>query len=44
MIRPDEGITKNMVRGKELIQKGEDDEAINYFDYILPRVKEKYGN
>lgn len=44
LIKPGEGITKNRVRGKDLVNKGEDDEAINYFDYILPRIKEKEGN
>ena len=40
MIKPEEWINKPMVRGKKLITKGEDDEAINYFDYILPRLRE----
>jgi len=34
---------KNVVKGTELIKKGEDDEAINYFLDILPRIKERYG-
>jgi hypothetical protein len=25
------------------MNKGEDDEAINYFDFILPRLKESEG-
>ena len=39
MIRNAPGITKRMVRGKDLMKKGEDDEAIHYFDFILPRIK-----
>ena len=27
-----------------MVKEGEDDEAINYFDYILPRLKEKEGH
>jgi len=27
------------VRGKHLRKKGEDDEAIHYFDFIFPRLK-----
>jgi len=34
--------TKKRVKGKEFLQKGEDDEAIMYFDYILPRIKQAY--
>ena len=43
MMPPGEGITKNIVPGKKLMKEGEDDEAIQYFDFILPRVKAKYG-
>ena len=39
LIAPGPGITKRMVRGRELISKDEDDEAIHYFDFIFPRVK-----
>ena len=39
LIQPGPGITKPLVRGKHLISEEEDDEAINYFDYILPRLK-----
>ena len=40
---PLEGITKQFVRGEHLRKKGEDDEAIQYFDKILPRLKETEG-
>jgi histone arginine demethylase JMJD6 len=43
-IPPTPGIDKKFVRGKHLIQKGEDDEAIHYFDYILPRLKATEGH
>jgi len=44
MIAPDPRITKSLVRGRHLLKKGEDDEAINYFDFILPRLKESEGH
>jgi histone arginine demethylase JMJD6 len=44
LIAPDPNITKSLVRGRHLIEKGEDDEAIHYFDFILPRLKEKEGH
>ena len=40
-------IPKRIVKGKSVIKKGEDDEAIHYFMYILPRIKQmaiKYQN
>lgn len=40
LIPPQKDITKKFVRGKHLMKKGEDDEAIHYFDFILPRLKE----
>jgi histone arginine demethylase JMJD6 len=40
---PGEGITKAFVRGTHLMKEGEDDEAIQYFDFILPRLKQKEG-
>ena len=40
---PMEGITKQFVRGEHLRKKGEDDEAIQYFDKILPRLKAAEG-
>ena len=39
MIPPAPGITKKLVRGRHLTEKHEDDEAIHYFDFILPRLK-----
>lgn len=36
------GLAKRFVKGIEMIQKGEDDEAVNYFMDIYPRMKEKY--
>merc|ERR1719253_1550333 len=32
--------TKRVAKGKDVIKKGEDDEAAMYFDFILPRIKE----
>ena len=43
MMPPGEGITKALVRGTHLAKPGEDDEAIQYFDLVLPRVKEQEG-
>lgn len=34
--------SKRVVKGKDLIKKGEDDEAVMYFDFILPRIKEAH--
>eukprot|EP00913_Durusdinium_trenchii_P027575 g25865.t1 len=34
--------TKKRVKGKDLLRSGEDDEAIMYFDYILPRDSRQY--
>jgi len=36
------GEARRAVKGKDVIQKGEDDEAIMYYDFILPRLKKKY--
>jgi hypothetical protein len=44
LIEPGPGINKRLVRGRSLTKLNEDDEAIHYFDYILPRVKEKEGH
>jgi histone arginine demethylase JMJD6 len=44
LIPPGPGITKKFVRGKHLMQKGEDDEAIQYFDFIWPRLKAAEGH
>jgi len=37
------GTSKKIVKGKKCILKGEDDEAINYFVDILPRIKQRYN-
>jgi len=31
--------TKKVVKGRDLLKDGEDDEAIMYFDFLLPRIK-----
>mmetsp|Transcript_47188 Transcript_47188/g.98409 ORF Transcript_47188/g.98409 Transcript_47188/m.98409 type:complete len:443 (+) Transcript_47188:23-1351(+) len=33
---------KRIAKGKDVLQKGDDTEAIMYFDFILPRLKEAY--
>ncbi|CAE7262076.1 jmjd6 [Symbiodinium sp. CCMP2456] len=33
---------KRIAKGKDVLQKGEDTEAVMYFDFILPRLKEAY--
>ena len=43
MMPPMKGVTKSFVRGEHLRKKGEDDEAIQYFDKILPRLKAAEG-
>lgn len=30
---------RSVIKGRSLVRKGEDDESVHYFDYILPRVK-----
>jgi histone arginine demethylase JMJD6 len=35
--------TKSIAKGWDVIFKGEDDEAVNYFVDILPRIKAKHG-
>jgi histone arginine demethylase JMJD6 len=37
------GLKKSVVKGTDLILKGEDDEATNYFIDILPRIKKEYA-
>ena len=37
------GSAKDMAKGKSLYKKGEDDEPINYFVDILPRMRAQYG-
>lgn len=44
LIAPSSDINKRLVRGRHLISKDEDDEAIHYFDFILPRVKHYEGH
>ena len=39
LIPPGPGITQNFVRGKHLLKKDEDKEAIHFFDLVLPRLK-----
>lgn len=34
---------KSIAKGLDVIQKGEDDEAVNYFVDLLPRIREKHG-
>jgi histone arginine demethylase JMJD6 len=34
-------VPKSIVKGKGLVRKGEDDEAVHYFSFILPRIKHK---
>uniref|UniRef100_A0A7S4VSV2 JmjC domain-containing protein n=2 Tax=Alexandrium monilatum TaxID=311494 RepID=A0A7S4VSV2_9DINO len=33
---------KRVVKGRDVIRKGEDDEAVMYFDFILPRIKKAH--
>ena len=37
------GTSKSLAKGLDVIHKGEDDEAINYFVDILPRICAKHG-
>jgi len=43
MIPPTPGLDKKTVRGRKYTEDHEDDEAIHYFDFILPRLKEAEG-
>lgn len=36
------GVPKSVVKAKKLIKEGEDDEAINYFVDLVPRMKQAY--
>ncbi len=36
--------SRNIAKGLNVIQKGEDDEAINYFVDMLPRIRAKHGH
>ena len=44
LIPPSPDYDKKFVRGRHLMSKEEDDEAIHYFDFILPRLKAKEGH
>ncbi|CAN0321599.1 unnamed protein product [Pylaiella littoralis] len=35
-------VDKNVAKGKDVIRQGEDDEPINYFVDLLPRIRRKY--
>jgi len=37
-------ISRQIAKGKEVMQKGEDDEAIMYMKEIFPKLKEKYSS
>ncbi|CAM9982678.1 unnamed protein product [Ectocarpus sp. 8 AP-2014] len=37
-------VDKNVAKGKDVIRQGEDDEPINYFVDLLPRIRRKHGN
>jgi histone arginine demethylase JMJD6 len=43
-IPPAPDLTKKFVRGRHLMSKDEDDEAIHYFDFVLPRLKAAEGH
>ena len=43
LMPPESHLDKKFVRGKHLEKKEEDDEAIQYFDLILPRLKKMEG-
>ena len=44
LIPPSPDLTKKFVRGRHLMSKDEDDEAIHYFDFVLPRLKATEGH
>ncbi|KYK70502.1 JmjC domain protein, partial [Toxoplasma gondii TgCatPRC2] len=35
-------VPRHVVKAKHLLKRGEDDEAIMWFDFLLPRIREKY--
>jgi len=35
-------VARKLAKGKEFVKEGEDDEAIMYFDFILPRIREAH--
>lgn len=37
------GTPKAVAKGLEVLRRGEDDEAVNYFADLLPRIKQRYG-
>jgi histone arginine demethylase JMJD6 len=39
-----ERLAYQVAKGLDVILKGEDDEAVNYFVDILPRIKAKWGS
>lgn len=43
MMPPAPGLTENDVRGTKYMKEGEDDQAIHYFDLVLPRLKKAEG-
>jgi len=44
LMPPSPDLTKKFVRGRHLMSKDEDDEAIHYFDFVLPRLKATEGH
>jgi histone arginine demethylase JMJD6 len=36
-------VPKSVAKGLDVIKKGEDDEAVNYFVDLLPRIRDKWG-
>jgi histone arginine demethylase JMJD6 len=36
-------VSKSIVKGSGLVRRDEDDEAVHYFSFILPRIKRKAG-
>lgn len=35
-------VSRHIVKGKKFLRRGEDDEAIMWFDFLLPRIKNAY--
>ena len=40
LIPPSPGLSKRYARGRHVMKKGEDDEAIHFFDIVWPRLKQ----
>ena len=38
------GTSKYLVKAKHLMLRGEDNEAIDYFNNLVPRIKREYGD